>query len=172
MVEIMLQDVTYKLPDRIMKKIENFENEVVEDVKPVKKVSSPMVDFSTELITKDPMSTEHAEFGVFHTMHFSNIARIFDIHGYDTEKLRTIFSCGFCPTNDRCDLNYTMRLMNENFKIQFRDMIEYLEQFADMSDIVKHIDQSTMFLVKSELAPLINLVNDVTEVVKEDEGFF
>ena len=76
----------------------------------------------------------------------------FDGYGYTTLKLKTIFQGLRCPTNEKLNLNYTIKLIRKQANVPVKDILIFFQIFAPVDKILNFIDADLVLCAKKELA--------------------
>ena len=85
-------------------------------------------------------------------------------YGITLTTLQTIFEGDYCCTNDKCRLNYAIRMLKKLEYIPIKDTILCFDSFAPMNKVLNHIDEETVAQLKFELAYEYNIELEENEL--------
>jgi len=80
------------------------------------------------------------------------ILECMELYGFSLNSIKTIFEGDVLSTNDKCKLNYAIRMVKKLQYIPIKDVILCFETFAPMNKVLNHIDDETRSQLKTELS--------------------
>lgn len=92
------------------------------------------------------------------------ILECMDAYGFGLQSIKTIFEGDTCSTNEKCKLNYAIRMVKKLRYIPIKDTILCFETFSPMNKVLNHIDDETLAQLKVELATEYNIPLDENEL--------
>lgn len=80
------------------------------------------------------------------------LQKAFDEYSYTELKLKTIFQGLRCSTNEKLNLNYTIKMVRKYNDVPVKDILIFFQTFAPVERVLQFIDADLVLTAKKELA--------------------
>lgn len=101
---------------------------------------------------RDPVVYDKEETELVENVINEKLELLFDQHGYSALKLKTIFQGLRCSTNEKLNLNYTIKMIKRQENIPVKDILIFFQLFAPVEKILSFIDADLILSAKKELS--------------------
>jgi len=127
------------------------EQELIKNIEDTIDVSSYLEGYSN-IKPRDPVIYDKEESELIDNVVNEKLEKFFDEHGYTTIKLKTIFQGLRCPTNEKLNLNYAIKMVRRQENIPVKDILIFFQLFAPVEKVLSFIDADLILSAKKELA--------------------
>ena len=138
-----------------------FDEEVEEVFKDdeVNKKDEKMPDliFQTYDNIKTAAKYDQIEYGVIDGILNRRIQMLFEKYEWSLERVKTIFEGNYCSTNEKCHLNYIIRIISSVENVPVVSIALWIDQFCPIQRAMLYFDESTMSLLRTEASAQYNI---------------
>lgn len=131
--------------------VETGDQDLNKNIEDVVDVSSYLEGYAN-IKPRDPVVYDKEETDLVEKVINEKLEKFFDERGYPTLKLKTIFQGQRCSTNEKLNLNYTIKMIRRQENIPVKDILIFFQLFAPIEKILSFIDADLILSAKKELA--------------------